>query len=271
MNATTEFSGRTVFVSGGTSGINLGIADAFAAAGARVAVMSRSQERVDAACVQLSRHGNEVFGQAADVRDYDAVHAALAAAHSRFGDIDVLVSGAAGNFLAPALNLSSNGFKTVVDIDLNGTFHVMRASHEFLRKPGASIINITAPQSYNPAPLQVHACAAKAGLDQIMRVLALEWGQYGIRVNSISPGPIAGTTGIDKLIPEPARTTMAQRIPLQRLGTLDDIAQMAMFLGSSRASYVTGALIPVDGGSSLLGGRNHAGPTPEVEVLSRSS
>lgn len=258
MNPPFDFRDRAVFVSGGTSGINLGIADAYAAAGARVAVMSRNAERVDAACAQLARHGGEVFGQTGDVRDYAAVERVLAAAHERFGDIDVLVSGAAGNFLAKALDLSPNGFKVVVDIDLNGTFHVLRAAHQFLRKPGASIINISAPQSYNPAPMQVHACAAKAGLDQVMRVLALEWGEHGIRVNSIVPGPIAGTVGIQRLVSDSGRASMAGRIPLRRLGTIEDIASMALFLGSPHAAYVTGALIPVDGGISLLGGRNHA-------------
>ncbi|MBO9513261.1 MAG: SDR family oxidoreductase [Variovorax sp.] len=253
-----DFHGRTVFVAGGTSGINLGIADAYAAAGARVAVMSRDAARVEAACAQLARHGAEVYGRTGDVRDYAAVEDVLADVHARLGDIDVLVSGAAGNFLAKALDLSSNGFKVVVDIDLNGTFHVLRAAHRFLRKPGASIINISAPQSYNPAPMQVHACAAKAGLDQVMRVLALEWGEHGIRVNSIVPGPIAGTTGIQRLVSDEARATMAGRIPLRRLGALEDIAAMALFLGSPFASYVTGALIPVDGGISLLGGRHHA-------------
>jgi NAD(P)-dependent dehydrogenase (short-subunit alcohol dehydrogenase family) len=263
MHGRYDFSGRTVFVAGGTSGINLGIADAFAAAGARVTVMSRNPERVAAAVAQLERHGGEVHGHAADVRDYEAVRAALAGAHQRFDDIDVLVSGAAGNFLAPALGMSTRGFRAVVDIDLVGTFNVLHASHPFLRKPGASIINISAPQSYNPAPMQVHACAAKAGLDQVMRVLALEWGEHGIRVNSIVPGPIDGTTGVSKLVAPAERAAMAGRIPLRRVGTLEDVANLALFLGSTDASWVTGALIPVDGGTSLLGGRNHAGvPEP---------
>lgn len=258
MNSRYDFSGRTVFVSGGTSGINLGIADAYAQAGARVAVMSRNAERVEAARAQLARHGGEAMGLVGDVRDYAGVQQVLASVHARWGDIDVLVSGAAGNFLAPALGMSANGFKTVVDIDLNGTFHVLRASHAFLRKPGASIINITAPQSFNPAPLQIHACAAKAGVDQIMRVLAMEWGGHGIRVNSISPGPIEGTEGVSRLISETARATMAGRVPLRRLGQPADIAAMALFLGSPDASYITGALIPVDGGIALLGARNYA-------------
>lgn len=261
-----NFSGKSVFVAGGTSGINLGIADAYAEAGARVSVMSRNPERVAEAVGHLKRHHKDVGGYVGDVRDMKAVEAALRAAHGAFGDIDVLVSGAAGNFLAPALNISSNGFKAVVDIDLVGTFHVLRAGFDFMRRPGGSIINISAPQSTSPAPMQVHVCAAKAGLDQVMRVLALEWGQYGLRVNSIMPGPIADTGGFKKLISSEELERLNNRIPLGRVGTLGDVAELALFLGSDRASYITGALIPVDGGVSLLGGRNYAGniaPTPK--------
>ncbi len=258
MNGAFDFNGKTVFVAGGTSGINLGIADAFAAAGAKVAVMSRSRDNLISALTHLSRHRGKVFGETADVRDYPAVEEVIGRASAELGPIDVLVSGAAGNFLVEALNLSPNGFKSVVDIDLNGTFHVLKAAHPFLRKPGASIITISAPQSYNPAPMQVHACAAKAGMDQLMRVLALEWGSHGIRVNSIVPGPIANTGGLQKLTTEKERISMARRVPVGRLGDVVDIASMALFLGSPLASFITGALIPVDGGISLLGGRAHA-------------
>lgn len=258
MNFPIRFDRKAVFVAGGTAGINLGIAEAFAEAGARVAVMSRDADRVARAREQLSRHGGEVLALVGDVRDYGAVERAFEQAHAQFDDIDVVVSGAAGNFLAKALDLSPNGFKAVVDIDLNGTFHVLRAAHRFLRKPGASIINISAPQSYNPAPMQVHACAAKAGLDQVMRVCALEWGEHGIRVNSIVPGPIENTGGLAKLASDSERSSMGGRIPIRRLGHVDDIAAMALFLASPFASFITGALIPVDGGISLLGGRNHA-------------
>lgn len=257
-----DYSGASVFVAGGTSGINLGIADGFAAAGAKVAVMSRNAERVDKAAAHLRRHGGDVLGVTGDVRDMEQVRAAMAQAHAAHGPFDVLVSGAAGNFLCPAVDLSSNGFKVVIDIDLNGTFHVMRAGYDFARRPGASFINISAPQSTSPAPMQVHVCAAKAGLDQVMRVLAMEWGPEGIRVNSIMPGPIEGTGGLQKLIADSERSQFAGRIPLRRVGQCEDVAQMALFLASPMASYVTGALIPVDGGVSLLGGRNYAG-TPE--------
>ncbi|TKT74788.1 SDR family oxidoreductase [Aquamicrobium sp. LC103] len=260
-----DYAGTSVFVAGGTSGINLGIADAFARAGAKVAVMSRSTERVDAAVRQLSRHGRKTLGHAGDVRDIDQVRAAMQVAHDAHGPFDVLVSGAAGNFLCPALDLSPNGFKVVIDIDLIGTFHVMRAGFDFARRPGASFINISAPQSVSPAPMQVHVCAAKAGLDQIMRVLALEWGEHGVRVNSIMPGPIEGTEGLSRLLTETERPQFESRVPMRRVGQKEDVANMALFLGSPLASYVTGALIPVDGGVSLLGGRNYAGtpaPTP---------
>ena len=253
-----EFKDRAVFVAGGSSGINLGIADAFASRGAKVAVMSRSQERVDAAVAHLQRHGGIACGFAGDVRDPAAVAAALQAAHAQIGDFDVLVSGAAGNFVSPALDMSPNGFKTVVDIDLIGTFNVLRQAHQFLRRPGASVINISAPQSFNPTIFQAHACAAKAGVDMLTRVLAIEWGGDGIRVNSIVPGPIGDTEGIRRLAPtEETRKAMEAAIPLGRMGTRQEVADMAMVLSSPLASFVTGAVIPVDGGSSLLGGRDY--------------
>ena len=254
---TSFFAGRHVFVAGGTSGINLGIAQGFARAGAHVTVISRSPDKVRQAAEGLEALGAQALGISADVRDAAAVEAALRQAHERFGDIDVLISGAAGNFIAPARDLSPNGFKTVVDIDLNGTFHVLRLAWPMLRKPGASVINISAPQGTNPMRYQVHACAAKAGIDMMTRVLALEWGEEGVRVNAISPGPIAGTEGMRRLAPSAeALANVVASVPLQRMGTLDDIANMALFLSSPQAGYVTGAVIPVDGGSSLSGGRD---------------
>lgn len=249
-----DFSGKTVFVAGGTSGINLGIAEAFARAGARVAVMSRNPEKVAAAVSALRQHGGEVSGFVADVRNYDAVDAAFAGAEAAFGPIDVLVSGAAGNFPAPALGMSANAFKTVVDIDLMGTFHVLKLAFPHLRKPGASIINVSAPQASIPMPLQMHVCAAKAGVDMITRVGAMEWASAGVRVNSIVPGPIAETEGMARLAPTPeAARQVAQSIPLGRYGTKQEIADACLWLASPMASYVTGVVLPIDGGWSLGG------------------
>jgi NAD(P)-dependent dehydrogenase (short-subunit alcohol dehydrogenase family) len=253
----SQFQGRHLFVAGGSSGINFGIAQAFARAGAKVTVMSRSADKVASAATQLQALGAQAIGIAADVRHPDAVQAAFSQAEEMFGPIDVLVSGAAGNFLASALDMSPNAFKTVVDIDLLGSFNVARLAHAHLRKPGACVIQISAGQSFIPTPFQAHVCAAKAGVDMLTQVLALEWGAQGIRINSIVPGPIADTEGLKRLAPgEDNLKAMADRVPLKRLGKIEDIARMAMLLASDWGSYITGAIIPVDGGLALSGPRD---------------
>lgn len=254
MTMSFDFHGKRVFVFGGTSGINLGIARGFATAGASVAVASRSQEKVDAAVAELTKLGGPVAGYALDVRDVAAVRDALAKHQEGAPPLDVLVSGAAGNFPAYANDMSPNGFKAVVDIDLLGTFHVLHSAWRWLRRPGASVINISAPQAYLAMPMQSHVCAAKAGVDMLTRTLALEWGPAGVRVNSIAPGPIADTEGFRRLLPneriaEQARMT----VPLQRFGSAADIARAALFLASDAADYVSGTVLPVDGGWSVAG------------------
>ena len=254
MSYSIDFNHRHVFVAGGTSGINLGIAQGFAEAGAKLSVLSRSQEKVDAAVQILSARGQTAVGYSADVRDHEAVRRALAAAYQEHGDIDVLISGAAGNFPAAFLDMSPNGFKAVVDIDLIGTFHVLRFGHQFLKKPGASVINISAPQAYVAAPLQAHVCAAKAGVDMLTRVLALEWGEQGIRINSLVPGPIEKTEGMARLAPTPEiLDAVRDSVPVKRLGQAQDIARAALVLASPLCEYINGAVIPVDGGWSLIG------------------
>ncbi len=249
--------GKTAFIAGGTSGINLEIAHTFARFGARVAVLSRKPEKVDAAVAALKAHGGEVSGHAADVREYEAVDAALQRAKVLHGAIDIVVSGAAGNFVAPAAGLSANGFRSVVEIDLLGTFNVFRASYGVLAKPGASLIAISAPQSTHPFWGQSHVCAAKAGVDMLAKCLAAEWGCEGIRVNAIVPGPIEGTEGMQRLAPTPEiyREVVA-RVPLRRFGQKSEVADMALFLSSPAAAYVTGGIFNCDGGQTLTGGSN---------------
>src|SRR5262245_37675796 len=246
--------GKHIFVAGGSSGINLGIGDVFAGCGAKVSLCSRKADRVAAAVEKLKGQGAEAWGGAADVRDYTQVEAALRSAKEKLGPIDVLVSGAAGNVVAPALGMSANAFKTVVDIDLLGTFNVARAGFEFMRKPGASFIAISAPQALHPYPYQAHVNAAKAGVDMLVKTLAVEWGPLGVRCNAIIPGPIADTEGMARLAPTEAERQMSREgTPLQRFGTKDEVGYAALFLASSLAEYITGAILPVDGGAVLPG------------------
>lgn len=242
-------AGKTAFVAGGTSGINLGIAKRYAELGAKVAVAGRNPEKAQAAAASI---GPDALGLSCDVRDFAAVQASLEDAVGKLGLLDIVVSGAAGNFVAPATGMSANGFRTVVDIDLNGTFNVFRASYDLLSRPGASLIAITAGQAVNATPLQAHVCAAKAGINQLIRVLAMEWGPAGVRVNGISPGPIAGTEGMARLTPTQAAVeALTRRIPLRRYGEIADVAESAVFLVSDSARYVTGTILDCDGGSQL--------------------
>jgi NAD(P)-dependent dehydrogenase (short-subunit alcohol dehydrogenase family) len=247
------YRGKTVFVTGGGSGINLGVAKNFAALGANVAICGRTQEKLDAAAVELRALGAKVCPVAADVRDYAALETAFARSRAELGPMDVLVCGAAGNFLVPAEKLSPNGFRTVVEIDLIGSFNASRAAFEQLRQTKGTIIFISAGMALMPHAYQVHVGAAKTGIDMMMRNLALEWGRYGIRSNSIVPGPIEGTEGMKRLSDEKARQTLVASVPMGRMGTVDDIGQAAVFLASPLASYVSGCVVVSDGGASLAG------------------
>lgn len=248
------FTNKLAVITGGGSGINLRIAERFAQLGAKLGLIGRKQEKLDAAADQLKSLGTTAIGISADVRDYPALARAIGEIHSELGPIDILICGAAGNFPALAADMSANAFKSVVDIDLLGTFNACRAAHEFLRKPGAAIINISAPQAFTPMPLQSHVCAAKAGVDMITRTLAIEWGPEGVRVNSIVPGPIDDTEGMKRLAAnQHVRDTLTRSIPLRRFGTKDDIAELAIFLASESASYISGTVMVCDGGQSLLG------------------
>src|SRR5271166_2650966 len=251
------FQGKTVFITGGGSGINLGVARNFAALGAHLAICGRTQDKLDAAVSELSAlnacAGGRTLAAVADVRDPAALAAAIARTQSELGAIDVLVAGAAGNFLCPAEALSPNGFKTVVDIDLLGAFNAAREAFEQLKATHGCIIFISAGQAFVPHAYQVHVGAAKAGIDNMMRNLALEWGRHGIRANSIVPGPIEGTEGMKRLSDPATAKQFLEAVPLRRMGTVDDIGHAAVFLASPLAAYITGCVVVVDGGQNLPG------------------
>ena len=247
------FEDKTVFVTGGGSGINLGIARNFGALGARIGICGRTSERLETARSELEDLGAEVRTVIADVRDFDALAAAFQKTLEELGPISCLVCGAAGNFLSPAEALSPNGFKSVVDIDLIGSFNAARAAFDQLKETAGSIIFISAGQAFMPYYGQVHAGAGKAGVDNLMRNLALEWGRFGIRSNSIAPGPIEGTEGFRRMVPAAVHDRLKESIPLARFGTVDDVGLAAVFLASPMASFITGTLLVVDGGQNLPG------------------
>lgn len=261
-------AGRTAVVVGGTSGINLGIAKRFVSAGANVTIVGRNAEKAAGAVAEIrAETGGEARYDIADVRDYDSVAKVMANAAEAHGPLDIVIAGQAGNFVAPAVGISSNGFKAVMDIDLLGSFHVFRASFDHLRQDNSSLIAITAGQAVNPTMFQAHVCAAKAGINMLVKCLAKEWGPAGVRVNAISPGPIADTEGMDRLAPTPeARAAVEATVPLRRQGTKDEIADAAIFLSSQAATYINGTILDVCGGSNqgearadALGDKNRTG------------
>jgi len=245
--------GKVAFVTGGGTGITGGIARAFAAHGAKLAITSRKEENLIAQKQFIEESGGKCFAVAADVRDFDAVQNAIARTVEEYGHIDIIVNGAAGNFLCAAEQLSPNGFGTVVDIDTKGTFNVCRAAFEELKKSQGQILNISATLHYLATPMQIHVSAAKAGVDAITRNLSAEWGRHGIRVNGIAPGPIEDTEGMKRLLPEALKEKITKKIPLGRFGRIKDIENAALFLTSDAASYINGVTLVVDGGHWLLG------------------
>jgi NAD(P)-dependent dehydrogenase (short-subunit alcohol dehydrogenase family) len=248
-------TGKVALVTGGGSGIGAGIARRLAAQGAAVGLMGRRPEKLDEVAAEIRAAGGRALSTPCDVREYADVERSVNAVVSELGRLDILVCSAAGNFVAPAAQLSANGFKAVVAIDLLGTFNVCRASFEPLSKQGGSIVNISAPQAFVATPAQAHVGAAKAGIEMLTKNLALEWGGSGIRVNTVVPGPTEGTEGMRRLAPDDAeiQAKMKRAVPLGRWARIDEIADAVVFLVSPAGAFITATTLVVDGGSSLVG------------------
>jgi peroxisomal 2,4-dienoyl-CoA reductase len=249
------FKEKVIVVTGGGTGICKGVTQALAGLGARTVITSRKAENLEPSAKEISeKSGVACLPVVADVRDAKQVEALMAATLEKFGRIDVLINGAAGNFLCPAAGLSYNAFSTVIDIDTKGTWNCSKAAFTaWMGEHGGQILNISATLHYGATPLQLHVSAAKAAIDALTRNLAVEWGPQGIRVNGIAPGAISDTEGARRLLPGPMLEKLRQATPTRRVGQLADIANLAIFLLSDAASNINGQTVVCDGGQSLLG------------------
>ncbi|MFJ4052950.1 SDR family oxidoreductase [Pseudomonas sp. NPDC089743] len=250
----TTLKDRVALITGGGSGIGLEIASQYARLGAKVMLVGRQQDRLQTAVAVIRDQGGSAEYRQTDVRDYDQVKAAVDATVARFGALDILVNNAAGNFVCPTAELSPNGWRTVLDIDLNGTFYGCHAAYPHLKASqyGGSIISIITMLGVTGWPGAAHAAAAKGGILSLSRTLAVEWGDDQIRVNTISPGPIGDTEGVRRMYIEKGNGEReARKTALGRFGGKADIGHAAVYLASDLAGYVTGENLIVDGGRWL--------------------
>jgi NAD(P)-dependent dehydrogenase (short-subunit alcohol dehydrogenase family) len=242
--------GKVALVTGGATGLGLEIARVLGGHGARVAICSRKEPNLQAAVAALQDEGIQASYGVCDVRRPDEVMAVVEQVVGTHGRLDIVVNNAAGNFPVAISDLSANGFKAVVDIDLLGTFNVSKAAYElWLRDHGGAVVNITAAIQYRGMALQAHVVSAKAGIDAFTRACAIEWGPNGVRVNVVAPGAMSGTEGVKRIAGDDQQRTI--RNPLRRPGSTTEVAEAVLYLASDAASYVTGAVLVVDGGSWL--------------------
>ncbi|WVO14286.1 hypothetical protein L204_101918 [Cryptococcus depauperatus] len=246
------FKGKVLFCTGGRSGICYQIVETMMSLGVNAAIVGRDAKGLEESAKNLEKAtGSRCIATPADVRQPIQIKNAVKLTQDTYGKIDFVICGAAGNFLAPIYGLSENAFRTVVEIDLLGTYNTLKATLPLLRASRGAYLHISATLHYRGIPYQSHVAAAKAGVDALSNSIAVEEGPWGVRSNILAPGPIQGTTGIEKL------QTQGQRvedcIPLGRKGSTLDIANAAVYLFSPAAAWVTGAIFVVDGGENHLG------------------
>jgi len=239
-------AGRVAFVTGGGTGIGKEIARTLGQHGAAVAIASRKQEIIDAATAELVSEGVQCLGLTCDVRDEHAVEAVIDTILAELGGLHIVVNNAAGNFPATLDNISYNGFRTIVDIDLQGTYNVTKAAYEkALKAQGGVVVNIAAPFEHWGVTYQAHVAAAKTGVISLTRTCAVEWAGKGIRVNAVAPGYIEETEGVDRF------NEVGDVNDRGLKGSKQDMANAVLFLASDAARFISGECIRVDGAACV--------------------
>lgn len=249
-------TGQTAIITGGGTGLGLAMAQKFASLGARVVLASRNQAHLDAgaSAIAVMVPGARVLTVAMDVRKPDDVDRMVGEAVATFGRVDILVNNAAGNFVCKAEDLSTNGWNSVINIVLNGSFYCSRAvgRHMIASGHGGSIVSILATYAWTGSAGTIHSAAAKAGVMAMTQTLAVEWARHKIRVNAVAPGPIESPGAAKQLwASDAAVARIASAVPLQRLGQPDEVADAVTFLVSPHSGYITGDVLTVDGGAWL--------------------
>ena len=262
--------GKTALVTGGASGIGLGIVHAFAQAGANVAIASRREKLCSEAAQDLSKQYNiRSIGRGLDVRDSSAVSKVFREVADELGSLDILINNAAGNFYFPSSKLRNKLWHTVIDTDLNGTFYCCREAFKYMKEKGGSIISTTMTLHHNGWTGMAHATAAKAGIDALTKTLAIEWGEFNIRVNAVAPGPII-TEGVQKAFQLGTDfEEYAKFIPLKRSGKPEEVGNLMVYIASDASSWMTGSIITLDGGESLAKNRMLPG-LDQIEAIIKS-
>lgn len=251
--------GKTAIVTGGSNGMGKAMATRFAAEGANVVITGRDEERLATAKKDIKTETKQdVLTVQMDVRNRDDVTRTVDETKEKFGQIDILVNNAAGNFICPASDLSPNGWKSVIDICLNGTWNCTQiVGQEMIeQQTGGVMLNMVATYAWTGQAGVVHSAAAKGGILSMTKTLAIEWGKYGIRLNAIAPGVIENTGGSEILFSSEKAVEQVKKInPLGSVGQLNDIADAAAFLVSDQSRYVNGDCMTVDGGQWMANNR----------------
>ena len=251
--------GKVIVVTGGGSGLGKSMTRYFLELGAKVVITSRNQEKLEAAKAELEAEtGGQVLPVACDVRDYEAVENVLAKTVEAFGSPDILLNNAAGNFISPTERLSANAFDTIIDIVLKGTKNCTLAfgKHWIAQKEtNKTVLNIVTTYAWTGSAYVVPSATAKAGVLAMTRSLAVEWAKYGIRFNAIAPGPFPTKGAWDRLLPGELKEKfdLAKKVPLNRVGDHQELANLAAYLASDFSHYLNGEVITIDGGEWLKG------------------